>query len=1226
MDKQYPPVDILLVEDDEDDYTIVRDLLSDLCASGSKLHWVADYDLALEAIHSGKFDVCLLDYLLGSRNGMEFLKEVTGSDCRTPVIFLTGQGDYKLDLEAMKSGAADYLNKDQLSAILLERSIRYTIEVRQKNEELLKAKMLTERRLAEEALRESEERLRLAMEATSDGVWDWNIKTGEVFRSPSFFSMLGYRQEEFEGKFCEWRSLIHPDDTARVTNILSDYLNGKRETYEIEFRMLSNSGSIVWILSRGKVVAYDEEGKPARMVGTHTDITSRMQSEAALRESEARWQFAIEGAGDGLWDWNVQTGEVFFSRQWKVMLGFENHEIGTTVNDWDKRVHPWDKERVHADIRDHFDNRTPMYANEHRIQCKDGSYKWVLDRGKVISWSDDGKPLRMIGTNSDITERKLSEDLIRIRLSLLEFAASHSLEDLLRKALDEAGVLTNSPLGFCHFVESDQKTLSLQTWSTPTMEFCKAKAEGRHRNLDQAGLWAECVHKKKPVIHNDCSALQHSKGLPEGHVLVTRELVVPIVRKESIVAILGIGNKPFDYVDKDVEVVSHLADVVWPIIDHKRAEDGMRNSEELKRGILNSVPSHIAVLDRNGVIIEVNEPWVRFAAENSSRDNQSEHHTGLNVNYLQVCRNSAGECSEGAMDAHDGIVAVMEGSLPSFSLEYPCHSPKVQRWFMMTVTPLGTRDGEVVISHTNITERKKVENALRESETYIRAVMDNLPIGVAVNSVDPTVDFTYMNNNFPKFYRTTKEALAAQDAFWSSVYEDPVFREEIKKRVLDDCASGDPERMHWEDVPITRNGQKTTFISACNTLVPGKQLMISSVWDVTSRKRAEEEKEKLQAQLLQAQKMESVGRLAGGVAHDFNNMLGVIIGHAEMALDETNHEDSRYLDLKEIHKAARRSADLTRQLLAFARKQTISPKVLDLNDTVSSMINMLQRLIGEDIDLAWVPGNYLWSVKIDPSQVDQLLANLAVNARDAITGVGKITIETANVVCDDSNCLSHQEFAPGEYVLLAVSDNGIGIGKDILDHIFEPFFTTKEVGKGTGLGLATIYGIVKQNQGFIHVYSEPGRGTTFRIYLPRFQEESIEKSTETSASMPPVGKETILIVEDEEAIMNLSKTILLRLGYTVLTANTPAKAIQTVAQYPGDIQLLITDVVMPEMNGRELAEQLSSLKAGLKCLFMSGYTSDTIAHHGILDEGVHFIQKPFTVKGIAEKVRETLDS
>ncbi len=381
----------------------------------------------------------------------------------------------------------------------------------------------------------------------------------------------------------------------------------------------------------------------------------------------------------------------------------------------------------------------------------------------------------------------------------------------------------------------------------------------------------------------------------------------------------------------------------------------------------------------------------------------------------------------------------------------------------------------------------------------------------------------------------------------------------------------------------------------------------------------------LDAQLRQAQKMEAVGRLAGGVAHDFNNMLSVILGHAEMVLEEMIPDQPFHTDLEEIKKAAERSADLTRQLLAFARKQTVAPKVIDLNKVVAGMTRMLERLIGEDIEMAWLPGRNLWSVKIDPSQIDQIMANLCVNARDAIAGVGKVTIETDNTTFDEAYCADHIGFTPGEYAMLAVSDSGCGMDAEVLDEIFEPFFTTKGQGKGTGLGLATVYGVVKQNNGFINVYSESGQGTTFKIYLPRHRVKADplpEKGTEKQVER---GHETILLVEDEPAILRMTSMMLEREGYTVVGAGTPGEAIRLANEHAGTIHLLMTDVVMPEMNGRDLARNFLSLYPGAKCLFMSGYTANVIAHQGVLDEGVNFIQKPFSKGDLAAKVREALE-
>jgi two-component system cell cycle sensor histidine kinase/response regulator CckA len=383
---------------------------------------------------------------------------------------------------------------------------------------------------------------------------------------------------------------------------------------------------------------------------------------------------------------------------------------------------------------------------------------------------------------------------------------------------------------------------------------------------------------------------------------------------------------------------------------------------------------------------------------------------------------------------------------------------------------------------------------------------------------------------------------------------------------------------------------------------------------------------KLEAQYQQAQKMESVGRLAGGVAHDYNNMLSVILGYAELALDNVDPSEPLHADLNEILIAARRSTEITRQLLAFARKQTIAPKVLDLNANVEGILKMLRRLIGEDIDLSWRPQKPLWKIKIDPSQLEQVLANLCVNARDAINGVGKVTIETHMVTLDKAYCADHAGFVPGEFVLLAVSDDGCGMDKETLDNIFEPFFTTKDVNKGTGLGLATIYGVVKQNNGFINVYSEPGKGTTVKIYLPRQAGKAEPKTTEIVTKVPTSRGEAVLLVEDEAAIRKMAQMMLERLGYKVLATGAPDEALRLAAEHPGGIDLLITDVVMPGMNGRDLADQMHTLDPAIKTLFMSGYTADVIAHRGVLEKGVQFIHKPFSKKDLAVKVREVLDS
>lgn len=393
--------------------------------------------------------------------------------------------------------------------------------------------------------------------------------------------------------------------------------------------------------------------------------------------------------------------------------------------------------------------------------------------------------------------------------------------------------------------------------------------------------------------------------------------------------------------------------------------------------------------------------------------------------------------------------------------------------------------------------------------------------------------------------------------------------------------------------------------------------------DITGILRAEEDKQKLQLQLQQAQRIESIGLLAGGVAHDFNNMLGVILGHTELALMKLPANSPLKSNLEQINSAARRSADLTRQLLTFARKQAIEPKVLNLNSIVDGMLNILKRLIGENIQLEWKPSSDLWLIKVDPSQIDQILANLCANARDAIDGIGTITIETDNYSLDE-RASSEAGSPSGDYVRLSVIDDGKGIDDELLSHIFEPFYTTKDAGEGTGLGLATVHGAVKQNDGFVEVCSSE-RGTRFNIYLPKVHAD-VESIEESFTKQLRRGTETILLVEDDVMLLNLKKSMLEMNGYTVLSAATPADALSQAAQHSGVIHLLITDVIMPEMNGKQLAEKLLDLRPELQVVFMSGYTADIISQQGIIDAGIHFLQKPISGQGLVAKVQDVLDS
>lgn len=650
---------------------------------------------------------------------------------------------------------------------------------------------------------------------------------------------------------------------------------------------------------------------------------------------------------------------------------------------------------------------------------------------------------------------------------------------------------------------------------------------------------------------------------------------------------------------------------VEDVTEKKAAEAAVRESERFAQSALDALSSSLAILDETGVIIAVNRTWREFARQNTPSDLEFDSFDF--ANYLEVCDRAAERGSSDAREMARGIRAVIQGETDRFSLEYACHSPSEKRWFLVRVTRfVGDGPVRVVVNHENITDRKLSDQQLHLQSAALNAAANSIII------TDREGNIEWVNPAFVEMTgysleeamgRTTTDLIgsgehdqAFYDEMWSTIRSGDTWAGEFVNR------RKNGEHYHEENVitPVkNEQGELTHFVAV-------KQ-------DVTDRKR-------LQAQFFQAQKMEAVGRLAGGVAHDFNNMLGVIIGGVELALMDLPEDSPIRKDLEDVKVAAERSADLTQQLLAFARQQTIAPRLMDLNEAVGSTLKMLGRLIGEDIDLLWKPGKDLWFVRMDPVQIDQILANLAVNARDAILGVGKMTIETCNVSIDEGYCEDNPGFLPGRYVRIGVSDNGAGMPPEVVARVFDPFFTTKPSGQGTGLGLATVYGIVKQNNGFINVYSEVGKGTTFKIYLPAVEVGEIGTGAPTTAAAPPRGSETILVVEDQEALLNLVKRMLVPLGYTVLTAATPQEAIEMVEKFGNGIHLLMTDVIMPDMSGRDVYERLVEQLPGLKCLYMSGYTADVIAHHGVLEEGIHFVQKPFSIDALAEKIREALDA
>ena len=800
---------------------------------------------------------------------------------------------------------------------------------------------------------------------------------------------------------------------------------------------------------------------------------------------------------------------------------------------------------------------------ETKLRTRNGEWHTILASVDPITVNNE--PC-MLAVSIDITEREERADALR--------RSEEKYRTLVENSLQGLAIIQNSRFIFCNSTFAAILGYSTKELMSLSPNAIEALIHPDDRTV-LLKLYGDQLAGKSIVSHSEYRVFNKDG----------REIWL-----ESHTSVIDYGTMPA------------IQSVCMDITERKQAETALRDSEEQYHTLFDSAGDAIFIHDMQGCLQAVNS----LACERLGYTQQEL----MSMNLLQL------DAPEEVLKMPVRLSQLEKRGQLSFETVH-LHKDGSRIPTEVNAKRILWRGQPAVMTiGRDFTERKRAEEQLQQVHNRYQELVEHAREGIFILDTDGC--FQLVNAEICNMLGYAREELIGMSILNTYPLD---IREDGRQR-LARLQSG--YAVQFERPTIRKDGSVITIEASAWKAKDGRVQAI--VRDITKRKQVQEEKATLEAQLRQAQRMESVGRLAGGVAHDFNNMLGVILGHADLALNELDPSHSLYDDLTEIRKAAERSANLTRQLLTFARKQTAAPRVLDLNLIITNMLNMLQKLIGEDINLNWHPDESLWSVKIDPAQVDQIMTNLCVNARDAIPGVGKITIRTENRTLNENFCAANKEAVPGKYVRLTVSDDGCGMDKETLANIFEPFFTTKDIGKGTGLGLATIYGIVKQNNGFINVYSEPGHGSTFNIYLPRYADKT-EQATGTEGVMQRAkrGHETILLVEDELSLMKSIKTMLEQQGYTVLAASTPGEAIRLTNEHGSEIHLLMTDVVMPGMNGRDLAENLLLLCPNLKLLFSSGYTADIITQQGVLGEGVHFIQKPFTSQSLAAKIRETLD-
>ena len=1119
--------------------------------------------------------------------------------------------------------------------------------------------IITERKQAETEIKEREERFSLAMEVTKDGLWDWDLKTGEVHYSPGYTAMLGYAPGEVPAHVGSWVDLIHPEDRDGALKANMDCVENLRDDFEVEFRMQAKSGEWRWIRGRGKAVGREPNGRAIRMVGAHTDISERKQAEEE-RKAHIRFLESMERI-----DQTIKKEadiEHMLSNILKTVFSIFDCDRAWLLYPCDPaapsfRV-PMEISRPEYPGAKVLDIEVPMSPGQALSMAEalesDGPVTYTTGTDRPIATPEQfgvqsqifaslhpklGKPWvfgmhqcsypRIWTTEEQKLFKEISRRIADGLSSVLSFRELQENEERFRATFEQAAV------GIAHVAPDGR-------WLRVNQKLCDIVGYSKEELLQE---------KFQTITHPDDleADLEHIR-LMLGGKLPTYSKEKRYIRKDGSIVCIDLTVSIVRNASGDP---AYLISVVEDITERKCAEDALKEGQAFLTKILDSIPVPVFYKDIEKRYLGANLAFQEFFGK--TRD-QLIGKGVFDIGPLELAE---------AYHAKDTELLQNPGTqIYNSQMKDACgtlhHVVVHKATFMDTGGHVQGLIGVIL----DVTERNLAEEALWLQAERVQALLnlnqmtDATLQEITDYALEGAVRLTRSKIGYLAFLNDDESILTIHS--WSKdamgecaiphkpihydVQEIGLWGEAVRQRrmvITNDYAEPNPLRRGYPTghAAVQRQMNVPLFVGPRIVLVAGVgnkdgdydendaqqlTLLMEGMWRLIERTRAEEEKDKLQVQLLQAQKMESVGRLAGGVAHDFNNMLGAILGHAELAMMRCAPSDPVHAHLKVIEDSARRSADLTRQLLAFARKQTVAPKVLDLNDSVSGMLKILMRLIREDVDIAWQPGRNLWLVRMDPAQIDQILANLCVNARDAISGTGKVTIETGNITFDRSYCAEHAGFTPGDYVLLAISDNGCGMDKETQGRIFEPFFTTKGVGEGTGLGLATVYGIVKQNEGFINVYSEPGQGTTFKIYLPRHAAKAEQTSKTGVAQSIARGHGTILLVEDEPAILDMTTIMLERQGYKVLAAGTPGEAIRLAGVYPGEINLLMTDVVMPEMNGRELAKNLLSLHPGLKRLFMSGYTANVIAHHGVLDEGVNFIQKPFSMQDLAAKVRQAI--
>ncbi len=1012
---------------------------------------------------------------------------------------------------------------------------------------------ITERKQSEDSLRASEQRLELALWGADLGLYDWYVQSGKAVANQRSAEIIGYSLDEIDQSFDFWKSLLHPEDIPRVLENVSNYLAGLTDYYEDEYRVRTKYGEWKWILSRGKVVERDKDGRAVRMTGTYLDISERKHAEQAITDNEARYRALFENMRNGVAIYEaVDNGKDFvfvgFNKAAEIISGLSrDHVIGKRISD----VFPGVKELGLLEALQKTwqtgepDHHPVNKYRDERIEIWVENFVYQLPSSEIVA------------VFSDETERRRSEEALR------------ESEEKYRMVVDNA------------------------------QEAIFTAQDGMHRfvNPKTVELWAyseeELLSKPfKEFIHPDDRemVLARHQARMQGEELQSR-YSFRILRKDGTEKWVEIDSAMISWEGRPAALV-----FMTDITDRLRAEESVRQSEEWYRTLVENSFDGIFV-QQGFKIVFANLRLHQMLGYSVGELEGLDHWVVYNPDYQGIARERAAARMRGEDVVSQYEVKLQRKDGTSFEGEVSARlvtvkgEPGVQAWI---------RD---------ISKPKRSEEVQRRLATAVEQAAE------AIVVTDTKGNIEYVNPAFERITGYTREeALGQNPGLLKSGEHDQTFY----KNLWDTIERGDVWRGHF----INRKKDGTLYHEEA-TISPVRDSS-GTIINFVAVKRDVTENLALSRQLLQAQKMEAVGTLAGGIAHDFNNLLQVTLGFSELLLAEKEEDDPEYADLSRILQAAKNGAELVQRLLTFSRKVEPKPIPLNLNRRIVQVEKLLKRTIPKMIDIQMDLSGDLGEINADPIQMEQVLMNLAVNARDAMPDGGQLILATRNVTLDDEYCKGHVGARPGDYVLLKVSDTGHGMDKATVEHIFEPFYTTKELGRGTGLGLALVYGIVRQHEGFITCRSEVGRGTTFNAYFPAI-ESLLEPEVDESGTMPAFGTETVLLVDDEAFVRDLGERILSKAGYTVYTAANGIEALDLYIKRRKEISLVILDLIMPEMGGEGCLKGLLNIDPGVRILVASGYAADAAGVRPLELGARGFVGKPFRFKELLGRVRKVLD-